>query len=285
MGETVTGVLSVENKKTFIKGPSGQNYLKNEHIWDGYVAHWENQTVHARRLLQKDYDTGKHIYLLWPKKEQKSVPFFELYYNERLVKYTASSLGHNAINIGGDIFNFSHLMNENEVITPEEYFYRPALGEFAPSPTTGRFALNINGRNYFDKFGRNFMRTIHVLRVEGINEASLSNIFNEELKVIHNTDPHPKSPEKYKDFNFFHRSCATILRDGLRKYGLKKIKGVFPLDFFASAATICSGIQELKSTLFTMPQLLVKEAPPSVTIPFMNPCNYYQFRKLRYQNQ
>ena len=104
MGETVTGVLSVENKKTFIKGPSGQNYLKNEHIWDGYVAHWEDQTVHARRLLQKDYDTGKHIYLLWPKKEQKSVPFFELYYNERLVKYTASSLGHNAINIGGDIF-------------------------------------------------------------------------------------------------------------------------------------------------------------------------------------
>ena len=95
-----------------------------------------------------------------------------------------------------------YLMNENEVITPEEYFYRPALGEFAPSPTTGRFALNENGRNYFDKFGRIFMRTIHVLRVEGIDEASLSNIFNEELKVIHNTEPHPKSPEKYKDFNF-----------------------------------------------------------------------------------
>ena len=46
------------------------------------------------------------------------------------------------------------------------------------------------------------MRTIHVLRVEGIDEATLANIFHEELKVIHNTDPHPENPEKYKDFNF-----------------------------------------------------------------------------------
>ena len=285
MEETVAGVLTVENNKAFLKGTSGQNYLKDEHIWDGYVAHWKDQTVHARRLPQKDYDPGKHIYILWPEKEKKSVPFFELYYNERLVKYSASTLGHNSINIGGDIFNFSHLVNENEVITPEENFYRPALGEFAPSPTTGRFALDENSRNYYDKFGRNFMRTIHVLRVEGIDEATLSNIFNEELKVIHNTDLHPENPEKYKDFNFFNRSCTTILRDGLRKYGLKKINGVFPRDFFTSAATICLGIQELNSTVFTMPQLLVKEAPPSVSTPFMNPCNYYQFRKLRYQNQ
>ena len=65
------------------------------------------------------------------------------------------------------------------------------------------------------------MRTIHVLRVEGINEASLSNIFNEELKVIHNTDPHPKSPEKYKDFNYFNRNCTPILQNGLIKYGFK----------------------------------------------------------------
>ena len=129
------------------------------------------------------------------------------------------------------------------------------------------------------------MRTIHVLRVEGIDEAALANIFHEELKVIHNTDPHPENPEKYKNFNFFNRSCTTILRDGLRKYGLKKIKGVFPRDFFVSATTTCLAIKKLSSTLFTMPQLLVKEAPPSVTTPFMNPCNYYQFRKLRYQNQ
>tara|TARA_Y100000294_G_scaffold173544_2_gene189929 strand:- start:305 stop:835 length:531 start_codon:yes stop_codon:yes gene_type:complete len=176
-------------------------------------------------------------------------------------------------------------MNENEILTPEEYFYRPALGEFAPSPTTGKFALNENGRNYYDKFGRNFMRTIHVLRIEGIDKASLSSIFHEELKVIHNSEPHPKNSELYRDFNFFTRSCTTIIRDGLRKYGFKKIRGIFPRDFFISAATVCSGIKGLKTTLFSLPQLLVREAPPSVPSPFMNLCNYYRFRKLTYHNQ
>jgi len=285
MEETVTGVLTVENDVVFLKGLDGQNHLKSQHIWEGYVTHWKDLEVHAQRLPQKDYENGKYMYLLSPVKEKERVPFLELYYNERLVKYTTSTLGHNAINIGGNIFNFSHLMNENEILTPAEYFYRPALGEFAPSPTTGRFSLNENGRNYYDKFGRNFMRTIHVLRIEGIDEASLSHIFHEELRVIHNTEPHPKNPEKYKDFNFLNRNCTTILRDGLIKYGFKKIKGIFPRDFFVSTATICLGRKGLKSTLFTMPQLLVKEAPPSVPTPFMNPCNYYQFRKLRYQNQ
>ena len=197
MEKTITGILTVKNNKVFLKGVSGQNYLNDKHIWDGYVTHWKDYTVHARRLPQKDFNTGKCMYIFWPEKKKKSVPFLELYYNERLVKYTASIFGHNAINIGRDIFNFSHYINENEIMTPEEYFYRPALGEFAPSPTTGRFSLNENGRNYYDKFGRNFMRTIHVLRIEGIDEASLSHIFHEELKVIHNTEPHPRNSKKY----------------------------------------------------------------------------------------
>ena len=285
MEETFTGVLTVEKDEVFLRGDGSQFYLKDEHIWDGYVTHWKDLDVHARRLPQKEYETGKNIYILCPVKEKERIPFLELYYNERLVKYRASTFGHNAINIGGDIFNFSHYMNENEIMTPEEYFYRPALGEFAPSPTTGKFALNENGKNYYDKFGRNFMRTIHVLRIEGIDEASLSGIFHEELEVIHNTEPHPKDPETYRDFSFFTRSCTTIIRDGLRKYGFKKIRGIFPRDFFISAATVCFGIKGLKTTLFSLPQLLVKEAPPSVPTPFMNPCNYFRFRKLSYQNQ
>ena len=142
MEETVTGVLTVENDVVFLKGLDGQNHLKSQHIWEGYVTHWKDLEVHAQRLPQKDYKNGKYMYLLSPVKEKERVPFLELYYNERLVKYTTSTLGHNAINIGGNIFNFSHLMNENEILTPAEYFYRPALGEFAPSPTTGRFSLN-----------------------------------------------------------------------------------------------------------------------------------------------
>ena len=66
-------------------------------------------------------------------------------------------------------------MNENEVITPEENFYRPALGEFAPSPTTGRFALDENSRNYYDKFGRNLLTYGDIVRTNDFK--TLSRVF------------------------------------------------------------------------------------------------------------
>ena len=69
------------------------------------------------------------------------------------------------------------LMNENEIITEEEFFYRPALGEFAPSPNNGKYEILEDGTPYYDKFGRNFMRTIHVLRIEGIDVEKLGNIY------------------------------------------------------------------------------------------------------------
>ncbi|MDP7037212.1 MAG: hypothetical protein QF453_04700 [Candidatus Marinimicrobia bacterium] len=285
MDKAFTGIITIEDNTIFLKNASGEVILHSDQIWDGYIEHWKNCTVHARPLSQTDWSTGKPIYIIWPTVEKKDTPFFELYYNERLVKYWASTFGHNAINISGDIFNFSHYMIENEIMTPEEYFYRPALGEFAPSPTTGKFALNENGRNYYDKFGRNFMRTIHVLRVEGIDDKLLSKIYREELEEIKNSEPHPRNSKLYKDFSFFNRSCTTIIRDGLRKYGLKKVRGIFPRDFFVHTAWICSKIKELKTSFFTLPQLLVKEAPPSVSSPIMNPCNYFRFRKLVYKNK
>ena len=47
MEETFTGILTTEKNKAFLKGPSGQDYLKDEHIWEGYITHWKGQTVHA----------------------------------------------------------------------------------------------------------------------------------------------------------------------------------------------------------------------------------------------
>ena len=76
------------------------------------------------------------------------------------------------------------------------------------------------------------MRTIHVLHVEGIDDKLLSKIYRDELKVIKNSVPHPKNSKLYRDFSFLNRSCTTIIRDGLRKYGFKKVKGIFPRDLY-----------------------------------------------------
>ena len=82
--------------------------------------------------------------------------------------------------------------------------------EFAPSPSTGLFEILDDGTAYYDKFGRNFMRTIHVLRVEGINGTRMRSIFDRFLEMIHNTPVNPKKPEKWPDFNLFTNSCSTL---------------------------------------------------------------------------
>ncbi|MFH1853561.1 MAG: hypothetical protein ABIA75_14590 [Candidatus Neomarinimicrobiota bacterium] len=279
--EIICGRLVQDDAQAFVEDGQGRRHFTDELIWDGYLRHWSGQAVCARYLPQTDYDTGRPIIIMWPAEAPAAEPIVELYYNERLVKYPASTFGHVAINVAGEIFNFSHLINENEAMSPEEYFYRPALGEFAPSPGNGKFEILENGRAYYDKFGRNFMRTIHVTRVTGIDTVRLAAIFHNELAVIHNTPVNPRQPEKYRDFNFFTRSCGTIIRDGLRQYGFSGISGFLPRDLLvsATAALLRSQAQGLvRVRRYRMPQLRVPEAPPSALSPLFNPRNRWRLR-------
>ncbi|MBC8323591.1 MAG: hypothetical protein H8E70_08490 [Candidatus Marinimicrobia bacterium] len=280
--EIIKGQLCKKEGKSFIDCP-GVRFFEDRLIWEGYLTHWLEQNVCVRELPQLDYETGQPIIIMWPEESPPDEPIVDFYYNERLVKYPASLFGHNAININGNIYNFSHLMNENEIMKPEEYFYRPALGEFAPSPINGKFEILDDGRAYYDKFGRNFMRSIHVLRIRGMETERLSSIFNEELDIIHNTPVNPEKPEKYADFSFFTRSCSTIIRDGLIKYGFKNINGILPRDLFVS--TVYNVHQQRQNLgvdleLYTMPQLKVPEAPYSVLTPLMNIKHRKQHKKL-----
>ncbi len=281
--EIIKGILSESDGKPFILSNDGSKHFESSVIWSGYLSHWLNKNVCARTLPQTDYETGKPIIVIWPDVQKATKPIVEFYYNERLVKYPASLFGHNAIGINGGIYNFSHLINENEIMTSEEFFYRPALGEFAPSPKNGKFEIMEDGRAYYDKFGRNFMRTIHVLRIKGMDTEKLSSIYNNELDIIHNTTVNPKKPEKYKEFSFFNRSCSTIIRDGLIKYGFKDLKGILPRDLFVN---VLYNINKQKNTmgveleLCIMPQLKVPEAPNSVITPIMNMNNRKRYKAL-----
>lgn len=282
--KTYTGILKTIDGKSFIEQSDGKRIFEKELIWDGYIKHWENIKVNARQLEQTDYDLGQPIIIMWPFEEKPITPFVEIYYNERLVKYFDSTMGHLAINVNGKIFNFALKINENEVMTKEEYFYRPALGEFAPSPNNGKQEINVDGKPYFDKFGRNFMRSIHVLHVEGIDTEKLYNILKKDLDIIHNTPEDPAKPGDYSDFHFIKRSCTTIVRDGLRKYGYQRIKGIIPRDFFVNAAYNLRKDQNLKVNLFKMPQLLVPESPPSKPTLLFNILNRFRIRSLIFEN-
>ena len=280
--QTVRGILTVEDGRSFILGEDGTRYFEDDPIWSGYTKHWTGRKVYGRLLKEKDYETNKPMAILWPDEPRPESPFVEFYYNERLVKYMASTFGHNAINVDGGIYNFSHKINENEVMSEEEFFYRPALGEFAPSPRTGMFEVPEEGPPYFDKFGRNFMRTIHVLELKGLDTEQLKSIYDRELDVIRNTPPKPDRPDHYADFSIWNRSCSTIIRDGLKELGYPKISGIFPHDLFVSAATVFSREQKLSVRIYRRKQLTVPEAEPSASGPFTNPVNIFRNRKLDY---
>lgn len=280
----IKGILTQTGSASFIQGADGVRRLENDIIWSGYLRHWTDRAVCARKLPQKDYETGKPIIIMWPDEPFPEEPTVELYFNERLVKYPVSFLGHLAVNVHGEIFNFSHLINENEVMRREEYFYRPALGEFAPHPQTGRHNTDDPQKPYFDKFGRLFMRTIHVLRITGLDTAGLSQIFHHELENIRNAPPHPRKPEHYTDFNLFTNNCSTIIRRGFNTMGFTKIRGIFPRDLFVNASYYFmkqATQPHIRASRHALSQLRVPEAAPSAMPPLINPLNRYKDRLLK----
>ena len=284
----IQGILTQEKGKAFLLGPNGEHYLETELIWDGYIRHWLGKPLYARYLAQRDYERGKPIVIMWPDDQVLNLPYIELYYNERLVKYLGSILGHIAINLKGEVFNFAFRVNENEVVKREEYLYRPALGEFAPHPVLGCFHVGDREKAYYNNFGRLFMRTIHVLRIEGpdLDTVCLSKIFHTELQRIHNTPVDPKKPGMYRDFDIFTQSCTTIIRDGLRRLGFQKLSGISPKDFFVNASHFFYHMKKeaaFKVRLYRMKQLKVPEAPYSAETPILNPINRIkQWRLPRY---
>ena len=266
----VTGILTQDNNASFILDESGDRHFEDRIIWNGYLAHWSGEKVYARELEQHDYENNEPIIIIWPVESSSTEPFVDLYYNERLTKYFVSFLGHTAVNVNGSIFNFSHLMHENEIMEKEEYFFRPALGEFAPSPNNGLFEILEDGRVFYDKFGRNFMRTIHRIRIFGLDTEKMMAALKQSLDVILNTPPNPKEPDKYKDFSIISNNCATIIRDVFNQCGFPEIKGRFPRDLFVNTTYHLFCHPELDIQYAKLPQLFVPEAPMSMVSPKLN---------------
>ncbi|HPS58205.1 MAG TPA: hypothetical protein PK514_08875 [Spirochaetota bacterium] len=281
--KTHRGILTKEDSRVFLKDRSGRRFFIDDAIWNGYLKHWESRELCGELLPETDYSTGKRIVLLRPEQPAASEPFIELYYNERLPRYFYSYLGHTAINVNGEIFNFSHLLNECEVMNEALYFFRPALGKFAPEPGGGYNIMDPE-HPYLDKFGRQFMRTIHVARITGYDTDMLSKALHAKLEKIHNTPEDPGRPGVYRDFGMFTNSCTTIIRDVLRVSGFSGISGIFPREMFTSSVWNFMQMHKrgrLKLSVFTRPQLYVDEASASAMTPLVNPLNIMRRLRLR----
>ncbi|MBI4054398.1 MAG: hypothetical protein HY397_03670 [Candidatus Doudnabacteria bacterium] len=281
----IVGILeSDKDAGVYVRDELGQKHLLDCKIWSGYLKHWIGKAVQARILREKDYESGKPLALLWPQKkprEESGKNFLELYFLERLAKYWGSLFGHSAINLNGRVFNFAHKLNENEEMSEEEFFYRPALGEFAPN-LHGKYDTSDPEKPHYDKFGRVFMRTIHAFRIEGWETSALIAYYREMLAQIKNRGDIRK--DEYRDFNPITQNCVTIIRDGLRSTVLKQVKGILPKDFFASCVLEFLKLKKQRPitiSFSTIPQILVPEAPKSRSVPLLNPVNFLRRLSLK----
>ncbi|MEX0346861.1 MAG: hypothetical protein AB3N20_18205 [Rhizobiaceae bacterium] len=278
------GILGRDDGADYVETDDGSRVLMPEGIWEGYIIHWLGQRVRVQRLPQRDYSTGAKILLLAPDKPEPPKPYIELYYNESLPGYVSSMLGHFAINVDGRIFSFSETLNENEEMSVDEFFYRPALGEFSGHPDKLKFNVDDPDRPFYDKFGRRFMRTIHALRIEGLHTDRLTENLRTEIRTIHETPRDHGRPHKYRDFHYVRRSCTSIVRDALRDSGLREVSGVVPRELFLNSAYQVAKLHQsrsLKVQAKLMGQLKVPEKPYSRPNPVLNPVNRLRSPRLR----
>jgi hypothetical protein len=155
-----------------------------------------------------------------------------------------------------------------------QFFYRPAMGEFAAHPGTRGFNVADPDRPYYEKFGRRFMRSIHVLHIRGLDTARLAGLLSDEIRIIHETPPDPRRPHKYRDFHAIDRSCTSLIRDALREAGLSGASGIIPRELFLNVAYQAMRPDNLE-------QLKVPERPFSRPTPIINPLNRLRLIRLR----
>lgn len=277
------GLLGRDAEAVYIEDDEGRRVFPSESIWEGYLAHWLGQQVRVHRLPQRDYQSGAPILLLAPDEPAPPPPYIVLYYNESLPGYLSSLFGHLAINVDGTVFSFSETLNENEEMSLEEYLYRPALGEFSGHPESLTFNFDDPDRPYYDKFGRRFMRTIHALCIQGLDTARLTELLRTEIAVIYKTPVDPRLPHKYRDFHYLHRSCTTIIRDALRKVGLREVSGLLPRELFLNVAyqvTRPGRSDSLTAYATRMDQLKVPDRAYSHLNSILNPMNRLRLARL-----
>ena len=285
----VEGILTVQDSaqggKAFIESAADEKHFQSEPLWSGYLQHWAGTMVRARYLPQCDYQSGRPMVLVYPQNHRpKKNGYIALYYNERLTDYAASRFGHVAIDVNGTVFNFSHLLNEDEAITLEEFLYRPSLGEFAPHPETGTFNVDDAKRPYYDKFGRLFMRSVHALVIEGLDTDVALGVLQREMDAVLATPIDSQQPDKYRDFSFLRRSCVTIVRDCLKQIGLPHVQGVIPRDLFVSTANHAFAEHRsgrLDVSVHVLEQLKIDARSYSTKTPLLNPLNRYRAYRLK----
>jgi hypothetical protein len=119
------------------------------------------------------------------------------------------------------------------------------------------------------------MRTVHVVQLTGVPTQGLKIALSRELNRIHKTPPHPSKPDSYRDFHLFKRNCTTLIRDALKDWGFKKIRGILPRELFSSTARHFLKIHSAGAKIrrFRLNQLKVPEAPYSRMVPIFNPLN------------
>lgn len=235
-------------------------------LWPGY-ARFAGTRVLVRPLPV--HDAGKPVLLVAPLGDAPPARSVELYLAERLPRHAMSRFGHVAAWAGGHVFNYSRTWRENEALDWAEFAWRPPLGDYGPER--------------HDYFGRRFMRTLHVLRIDGLDTVRVRASLQAVRERILARPPDPRDPEYAPWVNLAGRNCVALLRLALVEAGLPVFHGLTPRAFFVDAAwrlRRLAGRGVLRLSYRRLPQVVVPECAPSLPASSWSPRTAQRERRL-----
>ena len=242
---------------------SGSGRTALDGLWPGYRV-LSGSDVRLRWL--REDRAGARIALLAPAADCPPGPDrVEVYFLHRLREQLVSLFGHLAIAVRGRVWNFSAVLEENEAVSWDEYFYRPQTGPFV------RHADG-HGLARVDRYGRRFMRAADVLSLEGLPAERLADVLDGLLDEVR------AAAEKAQDgsspaFSSWSRNCAGFIREALNESGVGSFSSHAPRDLFVELAWHFR--KRGGATFRRVPQLIVPGIlPSSSAVPLLRPANW-----------
>lgn len=306
------GVLTCEGGRPVLVSGRERMILPGP-FWEGWTAMLAREVVYFPAA-----DLQPPCPVILPAEEQAdSDDEVEILFLHRLRGQLASLFGHIAIVVRGRVWNFSAVLAENEVLTVDEFYWRPCLPPFLPEEEGCLTVLEgvdpdsvsvrteggqqeettcpdnrsaKKGGLRVDRYGRRFMRSLDRIKISGLSPAQLSNLeksLTELMERVYKAAPSSCRGES-PYFSAWKMNCAGFVREAFALAGLANFQSHFPRDLFIEIGWhfIRQARQAGSSLRVKYGQRIPQFPVPGIrasssAVPLLNPASWWRALRMR----